>query len=133
MPSRRLTPGGNRPPSCRYLWTASRPVNTTPDIRTSSRTFSARIFSSVKGKERSIIFSLGKFPGDGQWPPDKFRLVLDRNDKLPDNPQPVICICPKPSCDNEETRPVAAHVVNLPLNEILNSRPQSEEVLIKLA
>src|ERR1043165_2376578 len=50
MPSRRLTPGGNAPPSCKYLWTASRPVNTTPEINTSSPTLSARILSSVKGK-----------------------------------------------------------------------------------
>src|SRR5881296_3410834 len=63
MPSRKLTPGGNRPPSCKYLCTASRPVKTTPLRATSSRTFNARIFSSVKGKERLIIFSLGKFPG----------------------------------------------------------------------
>src|SRR5204862_4984893 len=55
MPSRRFAPGGNSPPSCKYLCTASRPVNTTPEIRTSSPTFSARIFSSVKGKEIEIM------------------------------------------------------------------------------
>src|SRR5208337_2969031 len=55
MPSRRFTPGGSLPPSCRYLWTASRPVNTTPEINTSSPTFSARIFSSVKGKVNCVI------------------------------------------------------------------------------
>src|SRR4030095_15205892 len=49
MPSRRSAPGGNSPPSCKYLCTASRPVNSTPEIKTSSPTFSARIFSSVNG------------------------------------------------------------------------------------
>src|SRR5208283_621668 len=57
MPSRKFTPGGSWPPSCKYLWTASRPVNTTPVISTSSPTFNARIFSSVKGKESLIIKS----------------------------------------------------------------------------
>src|SRR5438552_3778609 len=57
MPSRKLTLGGNVPPSCRYLWTASRPVNTIPDINTSSPTFSARIFSSENGKVSLFIIS----------------------------------------------------------------------------
>src|SRR5688572_8716878 len=60
MPSRRLTPGGSSPPSCRYLCTASRPVNTTPLMATSSPTLSARILSSVKGRERGIIAGFGK-------------------------------------------------------------------------
>src|SRR6516162_4627625 len=55
MPSFNVTPGGSLPPSCRYLWTASRPVYTTPEISTSSPTFSARILSSVKGKVSLII------------------------------------------------------------------------------
>src|SRR6185369_3126209 len=55
MPSRNFTSGGGVPPSCRYLWTASRPVNTTPEINTSSPTLSARIFSSVKGKLNFVM------------------------------------------------------------------------------
>src|SRR6266487_5588616 len=55
MPSLKLTPSGNVPPSCKYLCTASRPVNTVPEINTSSPTFSARIFSSVKGKDNLIM------------------------------------------------------------------------------
>jgi hypothetical protein len=38
--------------------TASRPVNTMPEIKTSSPTFSARIVSSVKGK---LNFVMGVF------------------------------------------------------------------------
>src|SRR4051812_23803697 len=55
MPSRRSTPGGSCPPSCKYLCTASRPVNSTPEISTASPTFSARIFSSLKGVVSSGI------------------------------------------------------------------------------
>src|SRR5438445_9048747 len=55
MPSRRFAPGGNWPASCRYLCTASRPVNTTPEINTSSRTFSARILDLVKGKFNRVM------------------------------------------------------------------------------
>src|SRR5690348_1792946 len=55
MPSRRLTPAGSLPPSCRYLWTASRPVKTIPLISTGSPTLRERIFSSVKGRLREII------------------------------------------------------------------------------
>src|ERR1019366_6438467 len=55
MPSRKLTSGGSLPPSCKYLCIASRPVNTTPEINTSSPTFSARIFSSVKGNESLVM------------------------------------------------------------------------------
>src|SRR6266567_2146460 len=55
MPSRKLTPGGSLPPSCKYLCTASRPVKSTPEINTSSPTFSARIFSSVEGLVSWII------------------------------------------------------------------------------
>src|ERR1039457_5203247 len=55
MPSLKLTPGGSAPPSCKYLWTASRPVWMTPEMSTSSPTFSARVFSSVKGNESLII------------------------------------------------------------------------------
>src|ERR1700744_903475 len=57
MPSRRFTPEGSLPPSCKYLWTASRPVNTTPDISTSSPTFRVRTFSSVKGKVSLIMIA----------------------------------------------------------------------------
>src|ERR1041384_4265763 len=55
MLSRRFTPGGNPPPSCKYWCTASRPVNTTPVIETSSPTFSARILDSVNGLVSWII------------------------------------------------------------------------------
>src|SRR5438270_242799 len=55
MPSRKLTAAGSCPPSCKYLWTASRPVNRTPEISTESPTLSARVFSSVKGLVSWII------------------------------------------------------------------------------
>src|SRR5512139_3176443 len=55
IPPWRLTPGGSRPPSCRYLWTASRPVNKVPVMVTSSPTFSARTAASVTGVESWII------------------------------------------------------------------------------
>src|SRR4030095_11635979 len=55
IPSRKLTSGGSVPPSCRYLWTTSRPVKRTPVISTSSPTFKARIFSSVNGLVNWII------------------------------------------------------------------------------
>src|ERR1044071_9406959 len=60
MSSLKLTPSGNAPPSCRYLCTASRPVYTTPLISTSSPTLSARILSSVKGRE-SLVMSVKPF------------------------------------------------------------------------
>src|SRR5579885_3518957 len=53
MPSLKLT--GGSLPSFSHLWTASRPVNTTPEISTMSPTLSARTFSSVKGAESWII------------------------------------------------------------------------------
>src|SRR6185369_18081948 len=49
MPLRRFTPGGSFPPSCRYLCTASRPVNNVPEISTASPTFSERISPSSHG------------------------------------------------------------------------------------
>src|SRR5436190_24331952 len=63
MPLRRLSSGGNSPPSCRYLCTASRPVKNIPLIATSSPFLSARIFSSVNGAEREIMLvkPLGDF------------------------------------------------------------------------
>src|SRR6185369_9878847 len=66
MPSRRFTSGGSLPPSCRYLWTASRPVKRVPLMRTSSPTLSERTLASEMGVVREIIlikpffnFSLG--------------------------------------------------------------------------
>src|SRR6188474_1272857 len=56
IPSRKLTSGGSLPPSCRYLWTTSRPVKRTPVISTSSPTFKPRIFSSVNGLVNWIIW-----------------------------------------------------------------------------
>src|SRR5438067_1336948 len=49
IPSLKLTLAGSLPPSCKYLCTASRPVNNTPLISTASPTLSERIFSSVNG------------------------------------------------------------------------------------
>src|SRR5688572_5618467 len=49
MPFRKLTPVGSLPPSWRYLWTASRPVNNVPDISTGSPTFSERMSASSQG------------------------------------------------------------------------------------
>src|SRR3954466_15832847 len=53
MPSLKLT--GGSLPSSSHLWTASRPVKTTPVISTMSPTLSERTFSSVKGAEREVI------------------------------------------------------------------------------
>src|SRR6266478_3092708 len=55
IPSFNLTPGGSRPPSCKYLWTASRPVNNVPVMPTSSPTLSARMADSETGVARLII------------------------------------------------------------------------------
>src|SRR6266404_1565694 len=71
MPSRRLTPGGSFPPSCKYLCTASRPVKSTPEISTDSPTFNERIFSSVIGvlswiTESSLIEPLFNLPAGFQ-------------------------------------------------------------------
>src|SRR6266540_776136 len=55
MPSCSFTSGGSLPPSCIYLCTTSRPVKRIPEIRTSSRTFSAQIFSFENGAFSSII------------------------------------------------------------------------------
>src|SRR6266404_7789801 len=55
IPSFNLTSGGSRPPSCKYLWTASRPVNSVPLIPTSSPTLSARMADSETGVARLII------------------------------------------------------------------------------
>src|SRR6266446_1356235 len=55
IPSFNLTPGGSRPPSCKYLWTASRPVNSVPVMPTSSPTLSARMADSETGVPRLII------------------------------------------------------------------------------
>src|SRR6187401_2859881 len=49
MPFRKLTPAGSLPPSCRYLCTASRPVNKVPEISTASPTFSERTSTSSQG------------------------------------------------------------------------------------
>src|SRR4051794_23251974 len=51
--SRKLTGGSF--PSCSHLWTASRPVKTTPVSSTMSPTLSLRILSSVKGALSWII------------------------------------------------------------------------------
>src|SRR6516164_5895472 len=58
MPSRRLTPSGSWPPSCRYLWTASRPVNKVPEMETASPTLRPRMALSETGVVREIIASI---------------------------------------------------------------------------
>src|SRR5437762_5276345 len=107
MPSRRFAPIGNWPPSCKYLCTASRPVNTTPEMRTSSPTFSARILDSVNGSLSSIMSCRGRFLGDDQSPTGKSPPWPDRNDISRGSRRIAACICPRRSCDNAEIVPVA--------------------------
>src|SRR5208283_5160207 len=61
MPPWNFTAAGNWPPSCRNLWTASRPVNNVPVIATASPTFSARTAASETGVV-SVIMSIQPFP-----------------------------------------------------------------------
>src|SRR5215204_5551601 len=55
MPFCRSTPAGSLPPSCKYLWTASRPVKRVPEISTASRTLSERMSASWHGVFSSVI------------------------------------------------------------------------------
>src|SRR5258708_14620947 len=63
IPSVNLTPAGSFPPSCRYLWTASRPVNKVPLMPTSSPTLRARMTDSDTGVVRLIMHKWSEIDG----------------------------------------------------------------------
>src|SRR5438876_1021788 len=128
MPSRRFAPIGNWPPSCKYLCTASRPVNTTPEMRTSSPTFSARILDSVNGSLSSIMSCRGRFLGDDQSPTGKSPPWPDRNDISRGSRRFAACICPRRSCDNAEIVQLRTQRINLSLHQDLNVARQVIEV-----
>src|ERR1041384_2731944 len=95
MPPFRETPSGSRPPSCRYLWTASRPVNTTPLTTTASPTFSTRTCSSEIGVCSDIMCPL-------------VETLLDA--PVPRKRGPLPPICPAHVADAHEIR--SGHAVD---------------------